>query len=173
VALPGISPDDHPRAIGERLLADTDAALARTTLLQAASLPDAPAPETRDPAQPHWAFEIPLATPQGTLVAQFEISRDGGRAATADAVQPAWRARFSLDVEPMGPVHVQITLSGARTAVSLWAERAESAARLRQDVPLLAQSLAQADLEPGDVTVRSGEPPRPQPAAGRFLDRAT
>nr|HAQ95623.1 flagellar hook-length control protein FliK [Afipia sp.] len=39
VALPSLAPDDAPAAVAHRLIEDTDAALARQTLLQAASLP--------------------------------------------------------------------------------------------------------------------------------------
>ena len=165
--------DREPRGIAERLLADTDAALARHTLLQAASVPEGGDART-DRADARWTFDIPFATPQGTAVAQFEIARDGRRGASADDNGPAWRARFSLDVEPMGPVHAHILLSHTRAAVTLWAEREASAARLRHDAPLLAQALREAELEPGDVLVRNGEPPRPAAAtAGRFLDRAS
>jgi len=62
------------------LLDDTDAAIARQTLLQVASLPDrVDASGGRiDPSMPRWNFEVPFATPQGTAMAQFEIARDGG-----------------------------------------------------------------------------------------------
>ncbi len=39
VALPSLAPDDAPATVAHRLIEDTDAALARQTLLQAASLP--------------------------------------------------------------------------------------------------------------------------------------
>jgi len=168
-AAAAVSADAAPRVIGERLLSDTDAALARQTLLQAASLPDG-AQSQRDSVR--WVFEVPFATPQGTAVAQFEIARDG-RGGSAREAQPAWRARFTLDVEPIGPVHAQIALNGTRAAVTLWAEREASATRLRTDAGLLSQALIQAELEPGDVLVRTGEPPRPPEPAGRFLDRAS
>ncbi len=168
--------DATARDIGARLLADTDSALSRQTLLQAASLPDAPAvqPSHSDPSGPHWSFEVPFAAPQGTAIAQFEIARDG-RAAPAEGIKPVWRARFTLDVEPMGPVHAQIALVGERTTVTLWAERAGSAAQLRDNTALLADALKHAELEPGDVMVRDGAPPRPRENAspGRFLDRAS
>jgi hypothetical protein len=170
-----IAPDAEPRKVGEHLLAGTDAALARQTLLQVASLPDGSDPAQRGTALTRWMFEIPIATPQGTTVAQFEIARDGSRSsAQSEEAKPAWRARFSLDVEPLGPVHAQISLHRTRAAVTLWAERAASAARLREDAPLLVRALTQAELEAGEVLVRSGEPPRPAGAqAGRFLDRAS
>jgi len=174
VAMPSVAPDDAPSAIVHRLIEDTDAALARQTLLQAASLPErADAPGARiDPNAPRWHFEIPFATAQGTAVAQFEIARDGPGVEIA-AAQRIWRARFSLDVEPGGPVHALVTLSGGRTSVRMWAERPLTAARLRADAPQLVHALREAALEPGDIVIGDGAPPRAAaPAAGHFLDRA-
>jgi hypothetical protein len=165
-----------PADAAQRLLGATDAALARHTLLQAASLPDRPSADAaRVQTQgPQWTFEVPVMTSAGTSIAQFEISRDG-RTVTADD-RSIWRARFSIDVEPMGPVHAQVTLVGNRAAVMLWAERPHSAARLRESSALLADALKQAELEPGDIHCRAGAPTVPRestPAAGRFLDRAS
>jgi hypothetical protein len=84
-----------------------------------------------------------------------------------------WRARFSIDIEPMGPVHAQVTIVGARTSVTLWAEREASAARLAESTAQLARSLTEAELEPGEIQCRIGAPQRPRPAAGHFLDRAS
>lgn len=171
-----IAGEATPRDMAVRLAADTDAALARQTMLQAASLPDPSAaqPPHGDPSGPRWNFEVPFAAPQGTAIAQFEISRDG-RASPAEGIKPVWRARFTLDVEPMGAVHAQVALPGERTMVTLWAERAGSAARLRENSAMLTDALKQAELEPGDVLVRDGAPPRPREAAsaGRFVDRAS
>jgi hypothetical protein len=157
-----------------RLLADTDGAIARQTLLQVASLPDSvDIPVARvDPAAPRWNFEIPFATPQGTAMAQFEISRDGGGNGL-DAAKRVWRARFSLDVEPAGPVHALVTLSGERTSVRMWAERPATAAQLRAGAAQLSQALSKAELQAGDIVIRDGTPPQSAPArAGHFLDRA-
>jgi hypothetical protein len=163
-----------PRAMGETLLPETDAALARQTLLQAASLPDRTdaQPQRGEAAAPRWNFEIPFATPQGTAIAQFEIARDG-QGARAEGVAPVWRVRFTLDVEPMGPVHAHIALAGQRATVSLWAEQGTSAARLREDAALLREALKEAAFEPGDVMVREGAPSHARVSAGRFLDRAS
>jgi hypothetical protein len=156
------------------LLADTDGAIARQTLLQVASLPDrVDTPAARlDPAAPRWNFEIPFATPRGTAIAQFEISRDGGGNAV-EATKRVWRARFSLDVEPAGPVHALITLNGDRTSVRMWAERPATAAQLRAGAAQLSQALSKAELQPGDIVIRDGTPPQTAPMpAGHFLDRA-
>lgn len=173
VALSSLTPDDAPATVAHRLIEDTDAALARQTLLQAASLPvDVPGMRN-DPTVPRWNFEIPFATPQGTAVAQFEISRDGGGNSEAEAAARVWRARFSLDVEPSGPVHALVSLSGGRTSVRMWAERPATAAQLRINAPQLSHALREAALEPGDIVIGEGTPPKPaQPPAGHFLDRA-
>jgi hypothetical protein len=104
------------------LIADAEGALARQTLLQVASLPDRvdSAVARHDVTSPRWNFEIPFVMPQGTAVAQFEISRDGG-GNEGEAAKRVWRARFSLDVEPAGPVHALISLSGDKTSVRMWA----------------------------------------------------
>jgi Flagellar hook-length control protein FliK len=157
-----------------RLLADTDAAIARQTLLQVASLPDRvdPTAPRLDQQGPRWNFEIPFATPRGTAMAQFEISRDGG-GNEVEAAKRVWRARFSLDVEPSGPIHALVSLSGERTSVRMWAERPATAAQLRAGASQLSQALSKAELTPGDIVIRDGTPPQSAPArAGHFLDRA-
>jgi len=158
----------------QHLLADTDGAIARQTLLQVASLPgqtDTSAARL-DPSVPRWNFEIPFITPQGTAMAQFEISRDGG-GREVDAAKRVWRARFSLDVEPAGPIHALISLSGERTSVRMWAARPATASQLRAGVSQLSQALSRAELLPGDIVVRDGAPVQPASApAGHFLDRA-
>lgn len=169
-----IAPDTPPHETAERLLGATEGALARTTLLQAASLPDQPGAPRNDPATQRWTFEAPFATPQGTGIAQFEISRDG-KAAQQEKRAPVWRARFSLDLEPMGPVHALVALAGGRASVTLWAERSDTATRLDAQSTLLSDALRAAELEPADFQFRVGTPPaavRPAPP-GRFMDRAT
>jgi hypothetical protein len=175
VAAVSIVADAPPEATLRHLLHDTDAAIARQTLLQVASLPDRHDAAARlDPATPRWNFEIPFAMPQGTAVAQFEISRDGGGDTPAEAAQQVWRARFSLDVEPAGPVHALISLQGDKTSVRMWAERPATAQQLQNGVAQLNQALIRADLHPGDIVIREGAPPQPAaPASGHFLDRAS
>lgn len=174
VALPSLTTDAPLAQTVHRLLDDTDAAIARQTLLQIASLPDRVDSGSHriDPTVPQWNFEIPFATPQGTAMAQFEISRDGGNE-TAESEKRAWRARFSLNVEPSGPIHALITLIGDKTSVRMWAERPATVAQLRAGIGELNDALTRAELKTGDIIVREGTPPQPAPAkAGHFLDRA-
>jgi hypothetical protein len=174
VALPSLPPNASKADMIHHLLQDTDAALARQTLLQVASLPDradTSAPRN-DQIGPRWNFEIPFATPQGTAVAQFEIAGEGGGNGVETAKR-VWRARFSLDVEPAGPVHALVSLVGDTTSVRMWAERPVTAGRLRAGVAELSAALGRAELKTGDIVVRAGAPPQTAAApAGHFVDRA-
>jgi hypothetical protein len=160
--------------IARTLLDHTDGAIARQVLMQVASLPDSTSPNASHVDATHWNLEIPFVTPQGVAVAQFEIERDGHRGSTPEAAAIPWRVNFSVDVEPMGPIHAQVALIGKRAAVRIWAERKETAAALRSDLPELSGALRAAALDAEDIIVREGTPPRPvAPKPGRFLDRAS
>lgn len=174
---PTLAPDAPLGQTVQHLLSDTDAAIARQVLHQLASLPDradAAGVPRSDQAPPRWSFEIPFAMPQGTALAQFEIARDGGQGGEAQAAQKVWRARFSLDVEPAGPIHALVSLTGDKTSVRMWAERPATAAQLQAGTADLTHALIRARLQPGDIVVREGAPVQPVPAsAGHFLDRAS
>jgi hypothetical protein len=134
-----------------------------------ASLPDASpaAAQSRN-----WMFEIPIATPQGPAVAQFEISRDGSHGSAGVEAQPVWRARFSLDVEPLGPVHAHVSLKPGHTNVTLWAERDDAAELLRGEGEALVKVLRRGDMAV-EVAVHTGAPRVRQAAAGQFLDETS
>ena len=156
-----------------RLLQETGAALARQDLHQIASLPGGSETPQATKPEARWLFEVPFLTPQGPAVAQFEISRDAPQRKDAGAeTGPTWRARFSINLEPAGPVHAELAMRGGQARVTLWAERPETAARLNAESGELVGALARADC-PAEVACRPGAPQAPAAPAGRFLDRAT
>ena len=165
-ALPLLPPQAPPEAAVHVLLQQTAAALARLELTQIASLPD-------PSSGPSWVFETPLLTPRGAAVAQFRVSRDKREHASgSDPDSPVWRTAFSIDLEPVGPVHAQVVLAGGRAGVTLWAERDPTALLFRQQASLLTAALGRAGIA-SDVAVRAGAPNRPSPEPGRLVDQAT
>ncbi len=180
IAPASLAPDAAPKQIAQHLLEQTDGAIARQTLLQVASLPDRAdsagaqfSSQISDASSQRWHFEIPFATPQGTALAQFEIEREGSGNQVEASSQKIWRARFTLNIEPTGPVHALVSLVGEKTAVRMWAERPETTAQIRARSGDLVQALRAADLEPGDIVISSGAPPQSPAKAGHFLDRAS
>jgi flagellar hook-length control protein FliK len=157
-AAPTLDAEAEPAAQVHQLRGEVEQALARQTLHQLASRPDS--------TGAHWMFELPLATPHGSAIAQFAIDRDdAGRGGPEDP--PAWQARFSLDLPSLGPVHVSLRMDGERTAVTMWAEDAEGLERLRSRGGELAGALA------ADVVFRPGSPRPPEPPPGRLVDRSS
>jgi hypothetical protein len=171
-----------PRDQAVHLLSQTDAAIARQTLLRIASLPaDQAATSTHsNDNAPRLMAEIPVATAFGTAVAPLTIERDGRGSGPHDA-QPSWLATFSIDLAVIGAVHVRIALNGERTSVMLRTERPQSAELLTAGLPLLDAGLRKAEIEPGELRCLSSgtagnaaAPSRQQAAApGMFLDQAS
>jgi hypothetical protein len=161
-----VAPSDGRAALTLALRQDTQAALARLQLSQIASLPKPGAP-TR------WSFELPVAAVEGRAMAQFEISRDdAGRGAAPDS-SPTWRAKFSINVEPNGPVHAEITLTGGRTRVTLWGESEAARRELAARQGDLAAELVGENGADAAVRVLAGSPAPPAVEAGRLINRTS
>lgn len=168
-ALPSIASLDGD-AMVQKLWSEADAALARVTLQQIASLPDTTGAH---PTQ-RLVLDVPIAIAQGHAVIAFEIEPDRRNRDGEDEEQsPGWRINLALDIEPLGPVRASVSEAGGRTHVSLFAEREATARVLRQGLPALQGQLAEAALEPGELNCRVGTPPHERAAPGLFVDRAT
>jgi hypothetical protein len=158
-ARPTLPETADAQTITQVLARGVDQALARQTLHQLASLPDGPSQA--------WMFELPIATPQGAAIAQFQVDRDGQGAGGGEGGDASWRVRFSIDIEPLGPVHVQLSAGGERAAVTVWAERPDGLVRLRSLGGELARAL------PADVRFQGGAPRQAAPPPGRFVDQSS
>lgn len=154
-------------ATAKLLLSGSDAALARQTLLQIASLPDA-APQSRT-SDARWMFDVPLMTQQGAAVAQVIIERDGS-GVTAEKPTPVWRVQFAINIEPLGPVRANLALCGDHTWVTISADRPESLDRLQSGVSWLADALQSTELN-ADIAFQLGRAPQGNNAASRFVDQ--
>lgn len=151
--------DDIPERLLQVLGEETEQALARQTLHQIASLPD-------EGGAARWMFELPLMTPQGAAVAQFAIERDDPGPGGGGG--PSWRARFAIDLPPLGPVHVHLRLHEGRSSATLWVEQPHSLALLSEQSARLAGALG------GDVVFHPGSPHAPPaPAPGALVDRSS
>lgn len=171
--LPASLPDEaSAREAAQHLLSKTDGALARQTLLQIASLPEDQNALRPEQSAPRLTLDIPLLTPQGTGVVQLRIEQEASKRKGPD-IRPLWRANFSIDLEPIGPVHASIALFGERAAVTLYAERDDSAQMLREGLPILEAGLNDAALEAGELRCRAGAPSAARSAPGLFVDQAS
>lgn len=167
-AEPSLESDADASSQIHALTQDAHAALARLQLSQLASLP-------RTDGTARWSFELPVASDGGTAMAQFEISRDGGGQPGADPAAAVWRARFSLNLEPSGPVHAEISLTAGRTRATLWAEREGARAQMSAGQAELVAALAGETAGDAAVRVLGGAPAATPPpdGAGRYVNRTS
>ncbi|MBX9991805.1 flagellar hook-length control protein FliK [Phreatobacter oligotrophus] len=169
----GAPASELARTLTER----TEAALARLTLLQAASLPDGQAPRPEAAAQT-LQMEVPLRLGAETAIAQFQIQRDppepDERRPGASA-QRGWTMRLSLDAEPLGPLHAAIRWRDGHVGVDIWAERAGTAAALDAERANLSEALEASAFAIDRLVIAEGRPPDPKPAAvtPHRLDRSS
>lgn len=170
-AASALPPDATLEMIAGPLIRQTAGALARQVLMQAASAPQSADKTAEAPRDAHWLFELPLATPGGAAIAQFEIDRDGGRSQDGEDDARTWRVSFSLDLAGVGPVHARVALRGGQVRVALWAEDDATLAQLEAHKADLARALQDEDLSPQLVLFPGAPAPKP-PGAGRFMDHA-
>lgn len=172
---PLIAEEAPPRDALRTLLAETEGALARLSLAQLACADaETMLPGRSDaPAQPAWTFEVPLVAEGRTSIAQIDIRPDDGHAPVGTEPSQGWSIRFSIDVEPVGPVHALLTLKGANLAVSLWAERPATAEMLQAGEGGFAAALAEQELTLDRLLVRNGRPDAPPPPTRHLVDRVT
>ena len=162
-------------ATAHHLLDDTDAAIARQTLLQVASLPDridgSGAEDRYDGAALEFRNSVRDAAGHGDGAVR-DFPRWRRRAKSRPPSGCGGRGSRSTSSRP-GPIHALVSLVGEKTSVRMWAERPATAAQLRAGAAQLSQALSRAELQPGDIVIRDGAPPQAAPArAGHFLDRA-
>jgi hypothetical protein len=171
---PSVDPAGWTPEAGRILHEGAEGALNRIRLLQAASLPDERGPAHGEQRADR-LVEVPVALADGRMpVMSLAVGRERGSSGETNEAPAAWRMRLSLDLEETGPMHALVSLRGAKTGVTLWAERPETADLFRSSLRELRDALSVADLEIDTLDVRTGAPAMSQPAPpGSFLDRTT
>lgn len=157
-----------PGIIAAMLSDGAEAALARQSLLQMASLP-----EPEEPSQTRWMFDVPLMTPHGAAVAQMVVERDA-RNASGEKAEPVWRAGLAIDIEPLGPVRANLAFSGGHAWVTITADRPDALQKLQKDSTWLTDALSLVTNE-ADVAFQQGgnKPITPNPYTGKsVMDRS-
>jgi hypothetical protein len=164
-----LGPDTSPAEAARVLTERTEAALARMTLLQAASLPDA-----RDIGRPdapvQTMVEVPLRIGAETAILQFQIVRERDpeqqEAGTAGAARQDWTMRFSMEAEPLGPIHAAVRWRDGHVGIQLWAERDGIAAQLDAARANLSEALEASAFTVDRLTIAAGRPADPREVLG-------
>lgn len=156
-------------AVLEVLRQQAEDALATVRWQQLNSLPD-------DTGRgPVWHLALPLRTPAdkpADLCMRAQRESDGREPGGRH-----WTVDLSITLEPLGPLHARLSLSGEELSATLWAEHPTTAVLLDHDLGRLRAGLERAGLAVTHLATRVGRPPTPadQPAvplAGLLDERA-
>ena len=90
-----------------------------------------------------WLFDLPIKDKQNVDVLQVQIDQQTKQ---PDQDDQCWQVQLRLDTQNLGPVQANVTLQGEDVKVVIKAEKAESAALLEQNLPLLDTALAKLNV---------------------------
>lgn len=90
-----------------------------------------------------WLFDLPIKDKQNVDVLQVQIDQQKKQ---PDQDDQCWQVQLRLDTQNLGPVQANVTLQGEDVKVVIKAEKAESAALLEQNLPLLDTALAKLNV---------------------------
>jgi hypothetical protein len=108
-----------------------------------------------------WQLELPMRNQQEVVPLQVKLQREesasGGK---KEQKETLWRIELAFDLDPLGPLQVQAQLLRGSLSSQLWAERADTAQLIDQELDNLRQRLLGAGLEVGELSCCQGMPPQ-------------
>jgi len=108
-----------------------------------------------------WQLELPMRNQQDVVPLQVKLQREeSGAENRKEQKEVLWRIDLAFDLDPLGPLQVQAQLLRGSLSSQLWAERAETAQLIDQELDNLRQRLLGAGLEVGELSCRQGMPPQ-------------
>ena len=108
-----------------------------------------------------WQLELPMRNQQDVVPLQVKLQREeSGAENRKEQKEVLWRIDLAFDLDPLGPLQVQAQLLRGSLSSQLWAERADTAQLIDQELDNLRQRLLGAGLEVGELSCRQGMPPQ-------------
>lgn len=109
--------------------------------------------------QTSWLIDVPVVIAEQPRRLQLTVSQEDE--ATAQAGDSAgWQLDFALDLPQLGPLHGSLHLKTTDLTVRLYADEPDARHRLSQSLDQLATQLRRAELNPKELNVYPGPPPK-------------
>lgn len=109
--------------------------------------------------QPSWLIDVPVVVAEQPKRFQLTVSQEADAAAQAENTA-GWQLDFAIDLPGLGPLHGSLHLKATDLAVRLYADEPDSRQQLNQSLDQLAAHLRLANLNPMELTVYPGPPPK-------------
>jgi hypothetical protein len=108
-----------------------------------------------------WQLELPMRNQQEFVPIQLKIQRDDPKEnAKEETREPSWRIELAFDLDPLGPLQVQVQLMRGSLSSQLWAERASTARLIDGELDNLRARFTAAGLTVSELACRQGVPPQ-------------
>ncbi|MCQ3000910.1 flagellar hook-length control protein FliK [Pseudomonas syringae] len=115
-----------------------------------------------------WQLEIPMRNGQDIVPMQVKIQREDmpekdsnqekDDSEPKDVREKLWKIDLAFDLTPLGALQVQAQLLRGKLSSQLWAERADSAALISNELGYLRERLIASGLEVGELACSQGVP---------------
>jgi flagellar hook-length control protein FliK len=139
------------------LIKQLDGAIARIQTNQLASLPQ------NDQTSQIWQFELPLLHKDRVDLHQIRIKQEGGGSRMDQGT--TWSLTLQMNLQPLGPMRVQLRLQDKALATAIWVERQATMNLLERHMAELQQAFEQADLEVARLQAYQSKIAAPEPVA--------
>lgn len=149
---------DNPNDLGS-LLRLAAAAIARLQTHQLSSLAQTyTTPEGTQVTT--WQTEVPMRDQDNVVPLQVKFQQEQHNPADEQNQQPpVWRLELSFEIEPLGPLHVQVNLQEDNLSSRLWAEQENTAKLVKKELHVLRDKLLAAGLNIKELDCEQGMPP--------------
>lgn len=121
-----------------------------------------------------WQMEIPMRDQDTVIPLQLKFQQEQSNSEEQDEEKkaPIWRLELSFELEPLGPLHVQVNLKNEEISSKLWAEFAQTAVYVNKELHILRDKLLAAGLNIKELECLQGTPPAAPKAAieQRWID---
>ncbi len=161
---------DNPNDLGA-LLRIAAAAISRLQTHQLASM--AQTYTTAEGTQvTTWQTEIPMRNQDEVVPLQVKFQQEKNNNQEQEQQAPIWRLELNFELEPLGPLHVQVNLQNEQLSSKLWAQQENTAQLVNRELPVLRDKLLAAGLNIKELECRQGIPPAAKKAVieQRWID---
>ncbi|MBL3599391.1 MAG: flagellar hook-length control protein FliK [gamma proteobacterium endosymbiont of Lamellibrachia anaximandri] len=145
-------PADSPLRFLLDLLKQLDGGLARIQSNQLASLPQ------EDPTRQTWQFELPIRHNEQLDVFRIRLQKEPGK--SGEKEDAVWSLTLRMNLEPLGPMRIQLRLQGEAISSVLWAEQAETTSLIQNNLEKLRSALEKAGLDVTKLEAHQGKSDR-------------
>lgn len=107
-----------------------------------------------------WQTEVPMRDQDNVVPLQVKFQQEQHNPADEQNQQPpVWRLELSFEIEPLGPLHVQVNLQEDNLSSRLWAEQENTAKLVKKELHVLRNKLLAAGLNIKELDCEQGMPP--------------